>query len=220
MRLKELSQEQRPRERLQKYGSAALSDAELLAIILKVGNKQENVIDMSHRLISQFGLEHLAQCSLTELQQTKGIGKAKSCEILAVFELAKRANICRFESQIIKSAKEVFNYFHPKLGNNTQEQFCLLLLDTKNKIIKEEIVSLGLLNASLVHPREVFKSAIKESANSIIVVHNHPSGDPQPSEEDIEITKKLIDAGELLGIKVLDHVIIGREGYWSWKEKN
>ncbi|MBI4983572.1 DNA repair protein RadC [Candidatus Woesearchaeota archaeon] len=217
MRIKDFSSEQRPRERLAKYGSSALSDVELLAVILKVGNKHENVIEMSQRLIAKYGLGHLASCSLAELQQIKGIGRAKASEILALFELARRANICNVEKRSIRSAKEVFDYFYPKLANSMQEQFSLLLLDTKNKIIKEETISIGLLNASLVHPREVFKLAIKESAHSVIVVHNHPSGDPTPSPEDEEVTKKLIEAGELLGIKVLDHVIVGGENYFSMK---
>ncbi len=219
MRIKDFSEEQRPRERLCKHGASILSDAELLAIILKIGNKEENVIEMSHRVIAKYGLEKLANCSLSELRQIKGIGNAKACEILAAFELAKRANICSAEKRSIKSAQDVFNYFHPKMRELTREQFCILLLDLKNKIIKEELISLGTLNGSLIHPREVFKSAIKESANSIIIVHNHPSGDPAPSKEDEEITVKLVEAGDMLGINVLDHVIIGRDRYWSWKER-
>jgi DNA repair protein RadC len=220
MRIKDFSEEQRPRERLCKHGASILSDAELLAIILKIGNKEENVIEMSHRVIAKYGLEKLANCSLQELQQIKGIGNAKACEILAAFELAKRANICGAEKKNIKSAQEVFNYFLPKMRDLTQEQFHILLLNTRNKLIKEELISLGTLNGSLIHPREVFKSAIRESANSVIIVHNHPSGDPAPSREDEEITSKLVEAGEVLGIKVLDHVIIGKDKYWSWKEKS
>ncbi|MBI4980970.1 DNA repair protein RadC [Candidatus Woesearchaeota archaeon] len=219
MRIKDFSEEQRPRERLCKHGASALSDAELLAIILKIGNKEENVIEMSQRVIAKYGLEKLASCSLSELQQIKGIGNAKACEILAAFELVKRAKVCGAEKRSIKSAQDVFNYFLPRMRELTQEQFRTLLLDLKNKIIKEELISLGTLNGSLIHPREVFKSAIRESANSIIIVHNHPSGDPAPSREDEEITSKLIEAGDVLGIKVLDHVIIGRDKYWSWKEQ-
>lgn len=219
MRLKDYSSEQLPRERLIKHGSGALSDAELLALLLKIGNRGENVIELSQRLISTHGLEHLAQCSLEELQKIKGIGKAKACEILAAFELARRANICGVEKKSIKSALEVFHYFHPLLKDAVQEQFHLLLLDTKNKILKEELISLGTLSASLIHPREVFKSAIRGSAHAVIIVHNHPSGDPAPSHEDEAITQKLVEAGELLGIKVLDHVIIGKDKYWSWKER-
>jgi DNA repair protein RadC len=218
MRIKDFSVEQRPRERLIKLGPEHLSDAELLALILKIGNKEENVIELSQRLIARCGLEKLANCSLPELQQIKGIGKAKACEILAVFELANRTSRSKTKKQPIKSAKDVFEYFWPKLSSCSQERFQILLLDTKNKIIKEELVSLGLLDSSLVHSREIFKSAIKESAHSIIIVHNHPSGDPEPSPEDLVVTKRLEGAGELLGIKVLDHVIIGKNSYWSWKE--
>jgi len=218
MRIKDFSSEQRPRERLCKYGPEALSDAELLAILLKIGNKQENVIEMSQRLIAMYGLDKLANCSLTELQQIKGIGEAKACEILAAFELSKRVHCFANEKSPLKSARDVFNYFSIKLGEAQQEEFHILMLDSKNKILREERVSIGLLNSSLVHPREVFKAAIKEAANAIIIVHNHPSGDPTPSKEDLEVTQRLMEAGEVLGIRVLDHVIVGKQSYWSWKE--
>jgi len=183
MIIKDIPKENRPRERFQKLGAAALSDAELLAIILQKGTIGENVIDMCNRLISRYGVDKLSELSLKELQEIKGIGPAKAMQIMVLFEFSKR-----------------------------------YALDSKNKIIKDEIISTGILNASLVHPREVFKSAIKESANAIILVHNHPSGDPTPSEEDKRITKILFDAGKFLDIKLLDHVIIG-DTYYSFKEK-
>lgn len=201
-----------------KQGVEVLSDAELLAVILKIGTKEENVIDMCHRLISMYGLERLTTCSLPELQKIKGIGNAKACQIVAALELGRRSSAHKNENGKIEKAKDVYDYFFPKIGHLQQEQFRILMLDTKNKILKEEIISMGLLDASLVHPREVFKSAIKESAQAVIVVHNHPSGDPLPSSEDEEVTQKLRKAGEILGINVLDHVIIGKE-YYSFKEK-
>ncbi len=219
MHLKEYAEEQRPRERLIKSGASALSDAEILALILKIGNREENVIELSQRLIAKFGLEKLSNCSLHELQQIKGIGQAKACEILAVFELAKRARINYSERKFIRSPLDVFRHFQAKLGELKQEQFYLLLLDTKNFVTKEELIAIGTLNASIIHPREVFKPAIKESAYAVVMVHNHPSGDPNPSTEDLQVTEKLAEAGELLGIKLVDHVIIGNGKYWSWKEK-
>ena len=218
MRIKDISIENRPRERFQKYGASALSDADLLAIILQTGTKKENVIDMSNRLISKYGIDKLSILSLKELQEINGIGPAKAMKIKASFEFNKRQNISKKESMPVNSAKDVFEYLCPKLMNLDKEHFVILHLNTKNKIVKNETISVGILNASIIHPREVFKSAIKESANSIILAHNHPSGDPTPSEEDRQITKKLIEAGELLDIKVLDHVIVGTNEYFSFKE--
>jgi len=216
MRIKDISKENRPRERFAKDGAYSLSDAELLAIILEKGTRYENVIDMSNRLISTYGLSNLSTLSLTELQKIKGIGPVKAMQVKALFEFNKRYNLSRQDKVSIKSAKDVFNYASEKLKDLDKEHFVILHLDTKNKITKDETISIGILNASLIHPREVFKSAIKESANSIILVHNHPSGDPAPSDEDLSITEKLIKAGELLNIKVLDHVIIGDGVYWNY----
>ncbi len=220
MRIKDISLENRPRERLEKQGPSVLSDAELLAIILKTGNKDENVIDMSNRLISKYGVDKLSSCSLVELQEIKGIGNAKASQIIALFEFNKRHNISKQNGKPIKTAKDVFDYCSPKLSGVDKEHFMILHMDTRNKIIKDEIVSVGTLNSSLIHPREVFKSAIKESANAIILVHNHPSGDVEPSEEDKKITDILFKAGELLSIKVLDHVIIGKDSWYSFKDKS
>jgi len=219
MRIKDISEENRPRERMEKQGVSVLSDSELLAVILQKGTRQENVIDMSNRLISKYGVSKLSSCSLKELQKINGIGKAKASQILALFEFNKRHNLAKQNGKPIKSAKDVFEYCHPKLNGADKEHFMILHLDTRNRIIKDEIVSVGTLNSSLIHPREVFKSAIKESANSVILVHNHPSGEPDPSNEDEDITEKIFDAGELLNIQVLDHVIIGDNKYYSFKEK-
>jgi DNA repair protein RadC len=219
MRIKDISLENRPRERLEKQGPSVLSDAELLAIILKTGNKTENVIDMSNRLISKYGFDKLSMCSLTELQEINGIGSAKASQILALFELNKRHSYSKTQGKPIKTAKDVFEHCSPKLSSSDREHFMILHLDTKNRVIKDEIVSVGALTGTIAHPREVFKSAIKESAHSVILVHNHPSGDPTPSDEDLKMTERLLEAGEILGIKVLDHVIIGKEEWWSWNEK-
>ncbi len=218
MRIKEISLENRPRERMEKQGVSVLSDSELLAVILQKGTKEENVIDMSNKLISKYSVNKLSSCSLKELQEIKGIGKAKACQILALFEFNKRHNLAKQNGKPIKSAKDVYDYCFPKLAGTDKEHFMILHLDTRNRVIKDEVVSVGTLNSSLIHPREVFKSAIKESANSVILVHNHPSGDSEPSEEDKKITNILFKAGELLSIKVLDHVIVGSEGWYSFNE--
>ena len=215
MRIKDISLENRPRERLEKQGPSVLSDAELLAIILKTGNKTENVIDMSNRLISKYGFDKLSMCSLTELQEINGMGSAKACQIIALFELNKRHSYSKTQGKPIKTAKDVFEHCSPKLSSSDREHFMILHLDTKNRVIKDEIVSVGALTGTIAHPREVFKSAIKESAHSVILVHNHPSGDPTPSDEDLKMTERLLEAGEILGIKVLDHVIIGKGAWYS-----
>jgi len=219
MKIKEMAEAERPRERLLREGVGVLSDAELLAVILQKGTRKENVIDVSNRLIAKFGLDKLASLSLVELQTIDGIGPAKAMQIKSMFEINKRVKMVRNNVQI-KCSEDVFEYCSGKLADKDKEFFMIIMLDSKNKIIKDEIVSIGTLNSSLVHPREIFKSAIKESANAVILVHNHPSGDPSPSEEDEEITKRLVEAGELLNIKVLDHVIIGKGNCHSFMRDN
>jgi len=201
-----------------KHGPEALSDAELFAIILRTGTSGENVVDMSNRLITEYGLDKLFECSLKELQEIKGIGPSKAMQVLAMAELGKRYNLTKSPAKFFSSANKVFEFMREKLKNKKQENFIVILLNNRNYFIDEILITRGILNASIIDPREIFKPAIKNSAARIILVHNHPSGDPNPSEEDIEVTKNIIEAGELLGIKVLDHVIIGKNNYWSWKE--
>ncbi len=213
MKIKDISIEQRPRERLK--SGAGLSDSEVLALILGNGSKGENVIDLSHRLISTFGVEGLNSLSLTELMKIKGIGLAKACKLIAVFELNKRVSSGKICEKIVRNPSDIAFYYISKLKDLKKEHFIAVFLDSKNKIIKDEVISIGTLNSSLVHPREVFKEAIKCSANSIILVHNHPSGSVEASDEDYRVNKVLIETGELVGIKVLDHLIVGRNGYSS-----
>jgi len=196
-----------------------LSDAELFAILLRTGSRGENVIDMSNRLIGEYGLDKLTECSIKELQEIKGIGPSKAMQILSIAELQKRVNQSKKPTKKISCAEDVFNHFHERLKDEKQEHFYVLMLDTKNNIIGEQLVSKGILDASIVHPREIFKPAIKNSASKIILVHNHPSGDATPSREDEEMTERLMKGGEELGINVLDHIVIGREEWGSWKEK-
>lgn len=231
MKIHDLPDSSRPRERFLKYGKESLSDAELLAIILRTGTRNkkdengenlpgENVVDISNRLIKEYSLEKLFDCSLKELEKIKGIGKAKAMQILAISELGKRYNSSKNPVKKITCGKDVYNYFHEKLKNEKQENFYVLILNLQNQIIKEELISKGVLDAAILHPREVFRPAIKHSASKIILVHNHPSGDPNPSKEDLDITKILIEVGKLIDIKILDHVIIGKDNYWNWAEKN
>ena len=219
MRIKDISKENRPRERLLTHGSSVLSDAEILAVILQKGTKDENVIDMSNRLISKYGLEKLSELSLKELQEIKGIGPAKAMQIVALFELNKRHNLARVYKKQVSSAEDIFNHFYEKLKDEKQEVFIILSLNNRNWIINEEAISRGTLDNTTIHPREIFKSAIKNSASKIVLVHNHPSRDPSPSEKDRKITDKLIEASELLGITLQDHVIIGENKWWSWREE-
>jgi len=219
MKIKDLPEQNRPRERFLKHGPETLSDAELFAILLRTGTIHENVIDMSNRLIAEYGLDRLFDCSLKELEKIKGIGPSKAMQILAMAELGKRQSSSKTPIKKITCAEDVFNHFHERLKDKKEEHFYILMLTTKNNIIGEQLISKGILDASIVHPREIFKPAIKNSASKIILIHNHPSGDPNPSEDDDEITRRLMDAGGELGISVLDHIIIGREDYWSWKER-
>ena len=218
MKIKDLPEQNRPRERFLKYGPETLSDAELFAIFLRTGTVGENVTDMSNRLIAEYGLDKLFECSLKELQKIKGIGPGKAMQILAMSELGKRVNQSKTPLKKITCAEDVFNYFHERLKDKKKEHFYILMLNTQNYIIGEQLVSKGILDASIIHPREIFKPAIKNSASKIILVHNHPSGNQKPSQKDLDITKKLIEVGIELGIKVVDSVIIGEDEWWSWKE--
>lgn len=219
MKLLEMPEDSRPRERFQKLGPAALSDAELLAILLQKGSAKENAVELSNKLLSDYGIAKLPTLSLKELQQTSGIGPVKAIQIKAAFEFGRRASVLNSNNSVVRDTKSVYDYASSKIGGSDREQFLVLLLNSKNRIIKDEIVSIGILNASLVHPREIFKSAIRESANAIILVHNHPSGDSEPSSEDVFVTEQITKAGRLIGIKVLDHVIIGRNSHYSFAKE-
>jgi len=211
LRIKEIAIEQRPRERLKRHNADSLSDAELLAILVQSGFRGENALDLSNRMISLFGIEKLNSLSLSELMKIKGIGLAKAAKLVAAFELNKRVNSGKICEKVINNASDIANYYVERLKDKKKEYFIAVFLDSKNKIIKDEVISIGTLNSSLVHPREVFKEAIKCSANSIILVHNHPSGEIEPSDEDYRVNKVIVETGNLVGIKVLDHLIVGDE---------
>jgi DNA repair protein RadC len=214
---------ERPRERLSKLGSEALSSQEILALILGRGTKGESVIVTAQRLLSKFGnLKNLASASIEELTQVKGIGPAKAAQIKATFDLSKRLDNASDENQklTVKSPEDVIGKARALLKGKKKEHFVVLCLDTRNHLIKTNVVSIGSLDCSIVHPREVFKEAISSCAASVIFIHNHPSGDPTPSEDDIKMTKRLIEAGEIIGIEVLDHIIITDNQHMSLKAKN
>jgi len=221
MLIKEMPFYNRPSYKLVEKGPAYLDDAELLAIIINSGNKKENAIDLSNRLLKKYNIHGLGNLSYNELKNEFKGDKIKPTKIMSLIELSKRYSKLTkggYNSKAISSAKDVYNMLVDEMKNYKQEVFKIILLDTKNKPQAVKDVSMGTLNSSIVHPREVFKEAIKESANSIILVHNHPSGDSKPSAEDEQVTEKLFEAGELLGVKVLDHVIIGKESYYSFQE--
>ena len=221
--IKNWPESDRPRERLLSQGPEPLSDAELLALILRTGNAADGTtaVDQARSLITRFGdLRSLAAATTTELCQQSGIGPAKAAEIQALFELAKRFVCSDIKpGERFTSSREVFTHFHERLRHRKKEVFISLLLDSKNRLIREIQVSEGSLNASIVHPREVFAPVIRESAAAVLFVHNHPSGDPEPSREDIELTDRLREAGQLMGVRVLDHIIIGNGSYTSFCDK-
>lgn len=212
---------ERPRERLLRHGAERLSDAQLLAIILRTGNGGRSALDLAMELLTTFGsLKGIENAARGEYQSIKGMGDAKVAQIKAAFELGKRALAEPVtQGPAFMSGRDVFSYFQHRLKDLKKEVFCCALLDAKNRLRGEYTVSEGTLTHSLIHPREAFKHAIKESAASVIFVHNHPSGDPQPSREDIVVTERLVKTGEIVGIRVLDHVIIGDNRYTSMMEE-
>jgi len=219
--LHDLPQNERPRERLKKVGVDNLSLQELLALIIERGKRGENVLSVAQNLLAHFGsLAKIKEASLEELQKVKGIGFATACKLKAAFKLGEKAlEYSEKYSQKIETPKDVFNLLKNELGDKKKEHFKLLSLNSRNKLISIDDISIGTLNASLAHPREVFLATIKHSAASIILVHNHPSGDPTPSKDDIEITKRIVEAGKILGIEVLDHIIITKTKVFSFKDK-
>ncbi len=220
--IKELPITERPREKLYTHGAETLSNEELIAIIIRTGSRTESAVELSKELLSKDnrGLVYLRDTTLQELMETKGIGECKASQILAAIELGKRINFLHALDKVkINQPNTIADLFMDEMRYLQKEHFRIVLLDTKNQIIVTEEISVGTLNASIVHPRDVFKVAIKRNANSIILIHNHPSGDPAPSREDINITNRLADVGNLVGIKVLDHIIIGDNKYISFKER-
>lgn len=221
MLIRDYPKEERPRERFLQDGPQSLSNQELLALLLRTGSKEESVLQLSNRLIKAFeGFRLLKEASVEELTEIKGIGEAKAIQILASVELGRRIHKLNDQDRyVIRSPEDGANYCMEEMRFLSQEHFVCLYLNTKNQVLHKRTVFIGSLNASIVHPREVFKEAFRRSAASIICLHNHPSGDPSPSREDIEVTKRLVECGKIMGIEVLDHIIIGEHKYVSLKEK-
>jgi DNA repair protein RadC len=223
--IKDWPRADRPREKLLDFGAATLSSAELLAVLLRTGTEGESALEQARAVLEACGggLRLLASAGLADLTRIRGVGPAKAAQILALVEIAKRFGEEEFTpGAAFRGSYDVYAHFRERLAGERHEQFYAVLLDNKNRKIKDVRVSQGSLTASIVHPREVYLPVIRESAAAVIFVHNHPSGDPTPSKEDLEITRRLREVGELVGVRVLDHVVIGHgryvsfvdDGYW------
>lgn len=211
---------ERPREKIMEKGVESLSNAEILAVLLGSGNRKQSALFLAQELLTSLdkGLYQLEEMTIHELMEFPGIGPAKASRILCGLELSRRAKTAPASPMNVSSPGAVYSYMLTKMKNYQKEVFICLHLDSKNNILSEDVVSIGTLNRSLVHPREVFKKAVKNGAAAVLVVHNHPSGDPTPSAEDKQVTQRLKEVGDLLGIPLLDHIIIAREERFSFRE--
>jgi DNA repair protein RadC len=221
-RIKELPFDERPREKLLKYGVNQLSNSELIAILIGSGTKDSSAIMLASKLLAvdDLGIAYLADCTPEELRNIKGIGGTKASRLISAVELGKRiAAKPKVKKLHANSPRDVSNMFMEDMRHLKKEYFKVVLLNTKNELIATEDISVGSLNSAIVHPREVFSRAVRKSASSMIFVHNHPSGNPEPSKEDIDLTSRLIESGKILGIEVLDHIIIGDGIFVSLKER-
>lgn len=214
--IKELPRLDRPREKLMQYGPEKLSDAELLAILLRSGPKGQNVVELSKNIFRKWGND-IANASFEDMRKVFGLGDAKACEIVACFELGKRV-LKDKKAELFLSPRDVWETLKD-IRDNKKEHFVVFFLDVRYQEIKRETISIGTLTESLVHPREVFEPAIRHSAAQVLIAHNHPSGNPEPSEEDREVTRRFTEAGKLLGIDVIDHVIVTPMSFLSFKEE-
>lgn len=219
IKIKDIIKEERPRERFIKYGVENLSNEELLAIILKNGTREYSVKTLAIKLLNSLGsIDKLKSSTINSLTKIKGIGCVKAIELLSIVELSKRINMTDINSIKLNNSKIIFEYFKYIFENEKQEYFYAIYLDSKSKLISYKLLFKGTINTSCVHPREVFKYAVLESAYSIIVMHNHPSGDPTPSHQDIEVTKSLFKLGKIMAIPVVDHIVFGSDSYYSFYE--
>lgn len=211
----------RPRERLIRQGAGSLSNQELMAILLRTGTKEESVLMLANRILKSFDkIQDFKDATVEEMTAIKGIGEAKAVQILAAVELGKRIYRKHSEGRyVIKSPEDAAAYLMTDMSSLVQEHFVVLFLNVKNEVLHKQTIFIGSLNSSIVHPREIFREAVKRSAASIICAHNHPSGNPSPSPEDIEVTQRLVEAGSIIGIELLDHLIIGDHRFISLKEK-
>lgn len=224
MKIKDWPEADRPREKFYQFGSYALSDAELLAIIIGKGVKNHSALDLAKEILNKLGnLKRLNEKSVKELENFKipGLGRTKIISILAALEMGRRSLSRKNEKLIkFKNPKDVYEYYFPLITGLKHELFKAAAVDGKNALIKDTTISKGILDTSIVHPREVFKFALAENASALFLIHNHPSGILKPSEDDLKITERLRSAGELMGVRVIDHVIVTEEGYYSFSEHN
>ncbi|MDA8132499.1 MAG: DNA repair protein RadC [Elusimicrobia bacterium] len=215
--IQDMPRVERPREKLMRYGPEKLADEELLALLLRTGARGRGVLDMAGDLLRRFGRADIAKAGFSELRAAPGLGPARACEIMAAFELGRRY-LNGKKAGIYLKPRDIWEELRD-VRDQKKEHFVVFFLDTRNQEIKRDIVSIGTLNYNLVHPREVFEPAVRNLAASVIVAHNHPSGCLEPSDEDLSLTKRLGQAGKLLGIELLDHVIVTKEGFMSFKQK-
>jgi DNA repair protein RadC len=218
--MKHLAPHDRPREKLERLGPAALGDNELLAVVLGSGSRDAGALALANTLLARAdGLGGLTRSTVLELQQVEGIGRARAAQVLAAVELGRRTLLRgASERPRLKTPRDIARHLLPQFGASPVEQFGVVMLDTKNHVVRVKIVSMGSLDSTVVHPREVFREAASASAAAIILFHNHPSGDPTPSQEDIALTKRLVEAGDIMGIEVLDHLILADQRYFSMRE--
>ncbi|MEI4829462.1 MULTISPECIES: RadC family protein [Bacillus] len=219
--IRDVVKEDQPRERLLLEGASSLSNTELLAILLRTGSKEESVLTLANRILHHFdGLRMLKDATIEEMTSIHGVGMAKASQLIAAFELGRRMVRLEYQNRYsIRNPEDCARYMMEEMRFLQQEHFVCLYLNTKNQVMHRQTVFIGSLNASIVHPREVFKEAFRRAAASIICLHNHPSGDPAPSREDIEVTKRLVECGKIIGIEILDHIIIGDHKFVSLKDK-
>ena len=218
--IKELPEFERPREKLTKKGARALKKEELLAIILRTGLKGKNAVEVAKDILEKYGDKKLLDASYEELRNIRGVGPTKAVQILAAIELGSRLFKEKSEKEVYINSSQDVTKETEHIKENKKENFVVLYLDARNKLIYKETVSIGSLNANLVHPREVFEPAVRNLAAQIILAHNHPSGDPEPSEDDLVITKRLVEVGKIMGIEINDHIIVTKNGFFSFKDKN
>ena len=218
IKIKDLPEEEKPREKLKKYGPSVLKNYELLSIILGKGTKKEDIFNISSRIIDEYGSKAIMnETRVAQIKELLNLGDVHACQVVACFELGRRL-FGKSKEIIIRTPEDVFKYLSDMKKLN-KEYFRGLYLDVKNKLIYDEIISIGTLTTNLIHPREVFYPAIQHKAVGIILAHNHPSGDPTPSDDDIKITKQILDVSKIMDIEILDHIIIGDESFVSLKEK-
>lgn len=220
MKLNELPKEEMPREKAMINGVSSLSNAELIAILLRSGTRELSVIELSYYILKEVGgLSNLGKKTYNELCKIKGLKEAKALTLLATIEIAKRMNYTSENLNYVGSSEKIYELFEPMLRNEEQENCLVVFLNVKSKVICHKRMFIGGLSSHLVHPRDIFREAVKNNAAAIVLIHNHPSGDPSPSLQDIETTKSICELGEELGIRVIDHIIIGKGSYYSLREK-